>query len=844
MLLIAVAALCLGAAQAQDDARARLIHVASDAPPLDIRVNGELAVADLAPQDASPYFSLPAAAELSATIAGTATELTRGSFTLAPGASAIILLPGGQLAHIADDLSPLEFGLARLFIVNALDGGASFDVASPDDARIAGESLLPGASLGPFVLPAGRFSFSALPAAADGNAQPVSFGARLASGTSSMLIVRGDADDPQLLHTTAAVAGGGQSGRVRFVHAVQGAAAVDLKIDERMTAPSLSFAEPSAPIAIPGGSRQMTLSLGPAVISSMNLDVRAGAMQTVVIMGTPSWLRPVAFDDALRDLDDASALVRLINAVPDSVVGRLRLDSGVAIAEDVGFGEASEALQVAPGAHALTMRLEIGEDRGVVSAPPTQFHAGAYYTLIALAGSAFTPPRLLIVETSLMRRVKAMLPAPAAKVDEAEAAPADETPAPPEPTEAADPPETAPEPESGAPTETTEALKPETELDAAAFATNDLDAGVAASPALIAVSPYATVDLDPSGRLQLRQYPSSDALSLGLISGGTTVVVLGRRGPTALLSGDNPSLPLDLSDYAADPAADLLPAQDLAPAETWLFVVYQTADGGALVGWVNAFYTKVYDETGAKQRLASLPLVRQNRAGSAYNTAMQPPELADSVSLRVHQLSAGARLNLRMANDPTSEVLAHLAPATALSLLGLDEAEAWVYVDYAGEPDKIIRGWVSADYAQLLLNGQPVRVETLRALDETVAPQISDGARGGIRQRQDSDSPTVPPPEDPLSAIMGEVALDPGAMLHLRREPDAHAQSLALIPAGTLLPIQGVTSNADWLLASYDDQDGWVFARYVTLRLRGRRYSREYVESLLPAHDNRGNPRA
>jgi uncharacterized protein YgiM (DUF1202 family) len=270
--------------------------------------------------------------------------------------------------------------------------------------------------------------------------------------------------------------------------------------------------------------------------------------------------------------------------------------------------------------------------------------------------------------------------------------------------------------------------------------------------------------------------------------------------------------------------------------------MYQTADGGGLLGWVNAFYLQVFDETGDEQRLASLPMVRQNRAGGTHNTDMQSPALADHVTARVYRLNPDALLNMRMANDPNSEVITLLALNTELTLIGLDEADEWAYVDYAADTGEIIRGWVSAAYVQLLLNGEPVRVGTLRALDETVAPRISSLLRGDIRSAEDAGPTPIPPPDDMMQGIVGEVALDPGAMLHLRRQPDADAKSLALIPAGTKVTISGITESAEWLKTSYQEQDGWIAAHYVALLLRGRLYHRTYVESLLPVHDNRGNP--
>ena len=846
LVIILTAAMMTGLPLAQTNVRARFIHVASGNPAIDIYVNGELAVADLSYGENSAYFSLPAgAAEVKATVEGTTTQLFHQPLSLDTEASAIVLSSnaGTQLHIIADDLRPLEFGMSRLLIVNALEDDSAIDIIASEDDRKSGEYIAPGSTLGPFELAADQVEFSLLPSNGDDDTARHNFNTTAPAGTSNVLVIHGRISDPQILHTAAATDAEGQNGRVRFVHAVQGAAPVDLKIDDYMIIPSLAFASPSEHIAIPSGSHQLTLSLGGTVFTSMTLDVSAGPMQTVAVMGSPATLNLFTYNDSQQDLNESSAVVNLINAVPNSSVSRLRLDSGAIIAADLGFGEQGGPAQIVPGKQSMALILEIGEDRGTIEVPPVHYYAGSYYNLIALSGSAFTAPRLLIAETSLMRGLSASLPAMEIPAEDESAMTADEPSVVSEGTDATSQSEAAPEPdtalETDAQVEAEQAAEAETATESDTV--SESDAPDEPGPALVAISPFAVVNLDPSARLQLRQYPSSDALSLGLLHGGTDLTVLGRRGLTEYYAGETPDLPLDLSDYDADPAAALYPVQDLQPADTWIFVMFQTPDGGALLGWVNALYLQVFDETGEKQRVASLPTVRQNRAGSSFNTNMRPTNLADFVTARVYRLNPGALLNMRMANDPDSEVLTQLAPNTKLSLIGLDQADEWAYVDYVTETDEIIRGWVSAEYAQLLLNGEPVRVNTLRALDETVAPRISDRLRGSMRSAADAGPTPIPPPDDMMDGIVGEVALDPGAMLHLRRQPDANAESLALIPARAKVSISGITENAEWLKTSYEEQDGWIASHYVALLLRGRLYHRIYIESLLPVHDNAGN---
>ncbi len=838
-VMIFSAALWTGLFVAQAPARARIIHVAAGFPALDVYINGELAQTDLSYTEDSAIFTLPAGeAELSAYFAGTTSQLFLQPVSLDTDASAIVLTSNTQRpAYIVnDDLSPLEFGMTRLTIVNALNDGSAIDIMTSEHDQLTSDSLGQGASLGALELPAGQVEFSLLPLNADDAARS-NFSAALPAATSNILLIHGDSNDPQLLHSATAADADDGSGRVRFVHAVQGAAPIDLKIDDQMVIPALAFAYPTQHIAIPSGSRQLTLSIGGTVISSTSLDIGAGQMHTVVVMGSPASLKPYSYDDSLRDLNETSALVNLVNAVPNSSVQRLRLESGAIVAADVDFGAESGAARIVPGLQSMAMTLEIGDVSGTVAVPLSNFYAGSYYNLIALPGSAFTAPVLLVAETSLMRRISG--PAPmvdAAAQDETEPR-AMEPDADSEESDESPTSETAIELDSPAEQESTVKMEEVSESEAI----SEPDAEPEVGPSLV-IGPYAIVDLEPSARLQLRQYPTSNALSLGLLPGKSDLTVLGRRGLSQYFAGESADLPVDLSGYTADPAAALYPVEDLRPVDTWLFVMYQTEDSGALVGWVNAFYLQVFNETGGTQRLASLPMVRQNRAGSTFNTEIRPPNLADHVSAQVFGLNPDAMLNMRMSNSPDSEVMTQLAPNTALSLVGFDEAAEWAFVDYDPDTGEIMRGWVSAAYLQLLLNGEPVLVSALRALDETIAPQISSQLRGSVRSADHAGPTPIPLSEDKMTGIIGEIVLDPGAMLHLRRRPNINSESLALIPASTKIAISGITENTEWLKTSYAEREGWIAARYAALLLRGRQYHRDYVESLLAPHDNAGNP--
>ncbi len=822
---------------AQAEARARFIHAHAGAPAIDLYINGELALEALVPGAASSALTLPAGSlEVSALVAGEGSVFLQDTVPLAADA-AVVLAPGAGLALLADDLSPLEFGKARILIFNAFADGVIFSTSPLPGQPPIGEAIALGQSAGPFEVAAGGLDLAFVPG--NGDRSALEARANLHAGTSNILVVRSAADKPELLLASAPTDGIEGAGRVSFAHAVQGAAAMDLVLDDTLIVPGLSFASASPHIAVPAGEHELSVRLGTAELATIYLQVRADEMGTVALLGSPGSLHIAAFADDPLGLEDASAALRLINGIPSSTVQHLRLEDGAAIAEELHFAGAAPSVSIPPGAQAMSLSLLIGDESGLIPVPRARFYGGAFYNLFALSGGTFSAPRLLIAESGLERRISALMPVPEeemspAMASEEAAIAADDMGDAEDAENTADAAEISDEPEASAAPSEDEAPPP------AAAAAEINEPAVDSANRFLGLSPHASVALDPSANLQLRQYPSSRALSLGLLTGGSDLMVLGRRGPSVFQEGETADVPVDLSDLTVDPAQNLNPYQDLAPEDTWLYVMYETPDGGALYGWVNAFYLNVYDEIGDAQRLRSLALVRQNYPGSALHTSLRPPELSDHISVRVSNLDANAFLNIRAGNDVGSEVLGHLPPDARVKLIGLDLAEAWVMIEYE-EAETITRGWVSADFVELLLNNSPVTVSALRTLDPTVAPTISDWERGRIRI-VDPDAPTpVSPPEDMMSeGIVGEIALDPGAMLHLRRYPDATSESLALLAAGSKMLIGGMTENGEWFRTNYLERDGWLAAQYVKLLLRGRVYARDYVMSLLPVYDDLG----
>ncbi len=665
-----------GAALAQGHVRARFIHADPTTPAIDIFLNGELAAANLSAGDSTSAIDLPSgASELRVNHAGRDAQILQDQLIVDADA-AILLLSGEPLGIVtlADDHRALPAGKSRLQIHNAFADGSFLATSTARDQPPIAEALALGLSIGPIEVAAGRLDLAFVPSGEAYDRSVLEASASLSAGASNILLVYASANSPQLLVASAPTDGAATSGKVSFIHAVQGAAPVDLLIDDQLVAPGLAFAMATPHIAIPAGTRRLSVRLGVTELASVDLEVHQGKLHTVALLGSPGSLRIATYADDPRGPDHASATLRLINALPNSVVERLQLGSGAIIAVDLDFSAAADSVRLMPGQDTLALVLRISDERGTIAVPAHHFYGGSFYNLVAIAGDTFSAPRLLISETSLERRISAALRTdadiaaqPTADEQAAEAVPA----------------VTAEEVDAAA-AETTEERQPTpTVAGGEPGPAADVDAGMDedGSP-FLGLSPHAVVNLASDARLQLRQYPTSRALSLGLLPGGSDLMVLGRRGPSVYGPGESADEPVDLSDLTEDPALLLYPYEDLSPSDTWLFVMYQTPDGGALYGWVNAFYLDVFDAIGGVQRLRNLTLVRQNHAGYALNTSMRPTELSDHVSVRVHRLDPGAYLNIRVANSAVSEVLGQLPADARLKLLGLDAAEAWALVEY------------------------------------------------------------------------------------------------------------------------------------------------------------------
>ena len=169
----------------------------------------------------------------------------------------------------------------------------------------------------------------------------------------------------------------------------------------------------------------------------------------------------------------------------------------------------------------------------------------------------------------------------------------------------------------------------------------------------------------------------------------------------------------------------------------------------------------------------------------------EPPFGADVVTA-----TTTANLNIRSAPSRDAESLAILPAGTMVGFTGLmDVSGEWVQVDAAEGPT----GWVWADF----LSNVPDSL-TVWSADETT----------GNESDEDDDEEIAAMP--PFGADV--VTATTTANLNIRNMPSLDAESLAILPFGTVVGFTGLTNESgDWVqVDAADGPTGWVWAPFLS----------------------------
>ncbi len=815
ILLLAVIAAGAGVlAQPGDSTALRFVHTIPGASPIDVYVDDVLTVSGLPFGEATTYINVPPGTKaIKATPSGASIALWEQTLDASAGA-AYTLIAATQndilsFAVYPDDLTTLPLGKARFTAVHAIPGAEAVDLLLED-----GSPVLPGieyanpdtsGTLDVQVLP---YSMVATTAGGDASDPLVATGTLpLVSGTSYMLVIYGTPEEPQFTLLGAPTAAQGSSGAVRLVHGVPEGTDVDVYINDTLAA-ILAPTSSSEFIAIPAGSYDVALRATGTEqnLATATLDVAEGDYLTAAALEAEDGLQLVLFNADLSTATAEQALVRFINAGGADSTVSARLDDGTVVAEELAGGTAADLVTIAPASQGITVGISTEGGSATDSVATQVFYGGTLYEFL-VAGDE-------VIALAPVGLAQGFGSAPGAVIPAQEQVSAEATP------EVAEIAEATPE------------VQP------------TLPPPVAEAPPTVAPAADQIVgrvfNLNPDANLHLRLYPDPQAESLGLAPFGTTLIVNGRQGE---LIANQPATPIPPDYEYVDPATLLEDEDDdLAREETWLNVTYNTPDGGSITAWVRSDFVDVREADGTPLPLRDLPTVPGNSPGGRSNTAVgapAPPE--NRVTVTVFNLNQGANLNIRRTSSENGDILGTMSVGAVADFLGINEAGDWIYLSYAAPDGCIVEGWTNAAFLSYNFRDAPVEEQelldrgllTIIPATELAPEPVCTGAAAAPANVQ------ATPIRD---AIVAEVALDPGANLNLRRDPNASSAVLVQVPSGTRLVVNGRSGDANWLNVTYDSSQGaitgWIAARqqtsegiatFVRLSLNGQTYELEQV---------------
>jgi hypothetical protein len=296
--------------------------------------------------------------------------------------------------------------------------------------------------------------------------------------------------------------------------------------------------------------------------------------------------------------------------------------------------------------------------------------------------------------------------------------------------------------------------------------------------------------------LQLRQYPSRDALSLGLAPSQATLEVLGRQGGTEFLPFETP--PPDATEFV-DPATRLGENDDLPELDTWLYVVYRTP-GGQITAWANSYYIAVASATGAPLRLRDLPVIPANRAGttegdtSGAGVAPTQNPLRNTVVGTVI-LNEGSNLQLRRNPNNQAESLALIPTGTQIVITQRTEDSRWVRTTYEGQ-----NGWVATEYLRLSYNDRPYNLADVPVIVVSGTPQPGEPTSM-------TGTPIATPTATP-ELRRAKIAVD---VIGLTRQPGTDGDGMPVLTRDTTVFFINYDPSGQFVLIQLEDgTQGWL----------------------------------
>jgi hypothetical protein len=423
MLLIAGALAAVtahaGPARAQDvtetDATLRFVHASPGAPNVDVLVDGQAVVQDLAFAAVTDYFALPGGThtlQVVPTGEGADAALIETDLDAEDG-KAYIFVALGRLNEIEGkvyevNVDAVDAGKARVRVIHASPDAGTIAVA-----QSGGDELFGGIDFTDATdhkdLDAGTYSLDV-----KGDDDRVLLAGQtldFVAGSVYDVVVLGQLADQSLalvpLSTAVSVpcaevlgiAGNADDACLRLVHAAPGASAIDVYVNDSPVATGVTFGTATEFLALPAGDDrkvQVTASGKPPGDDDLldaDVDLEGRGAYEVVVAGNPDDLQATTAKLDLSPLPGGQARVRVVHASPDAGGIDVAVAEGQTLFEGVDFRDVTDATTIDAGTYAL----QVKQDDTVLLAGDATFEAGMVYDVVVIGRTDDTSLALLVL---------------------------------------------------------------------------------------------------------------------------------------------------------------------------------------------------------------------------------------------------------------------------------------------------------------------------------------------------------------------------------------------------------------------------------------------------------------
>lgn len=387
-------------------AELRVLHASPDAPPVDVVVDGQTALANVPFGAASGYLAPDAGVhKIEVRANGTTTTVLSISAVLAPGAAytaiALDRLAKVRALLLQDDLTPPASGNARIRIVHASVKAGTVDVYLDPAGSPLGAPAVAGVSFaqasGFLEVPAGDYQARVAASKTvvyDSGKITLASGAILTivaldapAGPSpvSLAALTGDARAPLIALPNA-------TAKIRGVHASPDAPAVDVLFDSTLLVQNARFGDASKYVDVLADAHRIrvapTGTTNAVIDATVSLDT--GSATTVIAVDKLAKIAPLVLKDDLSGPARGNVRIRLVHASPsagkvDIYITAPGADLANAKPTIAGFAfkDASAYLEVPEGAYQVRIALA-GTKTVAIDSGTLALTAGQVRTAIAI----------------------------------------------------------------------------------------------------------------------------------------------------------------------------------------------------------------------------------------------------------------------------------------------------------------------------------------------------------------------------------------------------------------------------------------------------------------------------